>query len=385
MAYGRSQLAEGEVRVGAINLRFLLRSVIGFGFSVAAIGTGWAQSDPIVAEAKANVVRDSGPQNTWDGPTTSVKPPPGKHIAFMSLDEQNDASRLWGQATKEAGEKVGWKVTIIDGRGSPKTWIEGVNQAIALKVDGIVTTADIASLQGPVQAANAAGIIFMGIHGWAYPGPNKDLGIWYNIQQDPKEIGEAQADWIIADSNGKARVVVTSHCEFQIACEKAHATEARIKACKGCQVLEFSSTPINEAAQRQPALVSAWVQKYGTPLYITSVADYTADFQVPALRAGGVPPDQVILVSADGNRSAYERIRAGNQYQQVTVSEPHPLQGYQVIDEFSRAFSGQPPSGWHQRPYLVTPQNVDAEGGKQNRFIPSNGFAEQYQKMWGLK
>jgi ribose transport system substrate-binding protein len=84
-------------------------------------------------------------------------------------------------------------------------------------------------------------------------------------------------------------------------------------------------------------------------------------------------------------RSAYERIRAGNQYQQVTVSEPHPEQGYQVIDEFSRAFSGQPPSGWHQRPYLVTPQNVDAEGGKQNRFIPSNGFAEQYQKLWGLK
>ena len=374
----------GEVRLG-MKLNSVLRPCfLGLGL-LAGAGAGWAQSDPIVAEAKANVIRDLGPQNTWDGPTTSVKPPSGKHIAFMSLDEQNDASRLWGQATKEAGERVGWKVTIIDGRGSPKSWIEGFNQAIALKVDGIVTTADIASLQEPVKTANGAGITVMGIHGWAYPGPNKDLGVWYNIQQDPKEIGQAQADWIIAHSNGKARVVVTSHCEFQIACEKAHATEARIKACKECQVLEFSTTPINEAAQRQPALVSAWVQKYGTPLYITSVADYTADFQVPALRAGGVPSEQVILVSADGNRSAYERIRAGNQYQQVTVSEPHPEQGYQVIDEFSRAFSGQPPSGWHQRPYLVTPQNVDAEGGKQNRFIPSNGFAEQYQKLWGLK
>jgi ribose transport system substrate-binding protein len=384
MANAVARPPTGEVRLG-IKMNAVLRPCfLGLGL-LAGTGASWAQSDPIVNEAKANVIRDSGPQNTWDGPTTSVKPPPGKHIAFMSLDEQNDASRLWGQATKEAGERVGWKVTIIDGRGSPKTWIESFNQAIALKVDGIVTTADIASLQEPVKTANAAGITVVGIHGWAYPGPNKDLGVWYNIQQDPKEIGQAQADWIIAHSNGKARVVVTSHCEFQIACEKAHATEARIKACKGCEVLEFSSTPINEAAQRQPALVSAWVQKYGTPLYITSVADYTADFQVPALRAGGVPFDQVILVSADGNRSAYERIRAGNQYQQVTVSEPHPEQGYQVIDEFSRAFSGQPPSGWHQRPYLVTPQNVDAEGGKQNRFIPSNGFAEQYQKLWGLK
>ena len=37
--------------------------------------------------------------------------------------------------------------------------------------------------------------------------------------------------------------------------------------------------------------MTAWVQKYGTPLYITSVADYTADFQIPALRAGGVEPE----------------------------------------------------------------------------------------------
>ena len=368
---------------------FLARSSHALLAAVAALALATtaarAADDPIVAEAKANVVKNAGLQNVWDGPTSSFKPIPGKHIAFMSLDEQNDASRLWGQATREAGEKVGWQVTIIDGRGSPKTWIEAMNQAIALKVDGIVTTADIASLQEPVKAANAAGIVIMGIHGWAYPGPNEELGIWYNIQQDPKEIGEAQADWIIAHSEGKARVVVTSHCEFQIACEKAHATEARLKQCRGCEVLEFSSTPINEASSRQPALVAAWVQKYGTPLYITSVADYTADFQVPALRAGGVAPGDVILVSADGNRSAYERIRAGDQYQLVTVSEPHPLQGFQVIDEFNRAFHGEPPSGWHQRPYLVTPDNVNAEGGDQNRFIPSNGFAEQYAKLWGLE
>jgi ribose transport system substrate-binding protein len=339
----------------------------------------------VVAEAKANVARLSGPQTNWDGPTAAPKPEPGRHIAFLSLDEQNDSSRKWAQATKEAGLKVGWQVTIIDGRGSPKTWIEGFNQAIALKVDGIVTTADISSLQEPVKAAQAQNIVVMGIHGWAFPGPNKDLGVWYNIQQDPREIGAAQADWIIAHSNGEARVVVTTHCEFQIACTKAKATQARLEQCPGCKVLEFSNTPINEAQARQPALVAAWVQKYGTPLYITSVADYTADFQVPALRAGGVPPGDVILVSADGTRSAYERIRAGNQYQLVTVSEPHPLQGYQTIDEFSRAFHGQSPSGWYQKPYLVTPENVDAEGGKDNAFVPSNGFAEHYLALWGIK
>jgi ribose transport system substrate-binding protein len=180
-------------------------------------------------------------------------------------------------------------------------------------------------------------------------------------------------------------VVVTSHCEYAIACAKAHATEARINDCKGCKVLEFNSSPISEVAQRQPALVTAWVQKYGTPLYITSVADYTADYQIPALRAGGVDQKDVIIVSADGNKSAYERIRAGGQYQLVTASEPYKMQGYQAVDELNRAFHKMPPSGFVQTPYLVTPENINAEGGDKNTFIPSNNYEQHYLALWGVK
>ncbi len=346
---------------------------------------GAAAAQDVLAEAVANVKERSGPQNVWDGPTSSPKPMAGKRIAYVSGDQQNDASREWGDAITEAAKKVGWEVTVIDGRGNPKGWIEAYSQAVALKVDGIVTDADISSMQEPVKEGAKQGIVLVGIHGWAFPGPNKDLGVYYNIQQDPRDIGKAQADWIIADSQGKARVVVTTHCEYQIACTKAKATEDRIRQCPGCEVLEVFNSPIGEVAQRQPPAVTAWVQKYGTPLYITSVADYTADYQVPPLRAGGVAPTEVILVSADGNRSAYERIRAGGQYQAVTASEPYKMQGYQAVDELNRAFHGQPPSGWVQKPYLVTAQNVDAEGGDRNTFIPSNGYAEKYAELWGVK
>ena len=58
----------------------------------------------------------------------------------------------------------------------------------------------------------------------------------------------------------------------------------------------------------------------------------------------------------------------------VTASEPYEMQGYQAIDELNRAFNGQPPSGFVQPPYLVTPENINAEGGDKNTFIPSNGF-----------
>ncbi|MBX6321811.1 MAG: substrate-binding domain-containing protein [Rhodospirillaceae bacterium] len=344
-----------------------------------------ARADSFMDEVKAEVVRFAGPQSDWRGPTSSPKPLPGKHIAYLANDAQNDATQEWAKAVQEAGEKIGWQTTIIDGHGSPVGWQQGFNQAIALKVDGIVTDADAASLQPQIKDALSKGIVVVGIHAAGFPGPQPDLGLFVNIQQDPRDIGRAQADWIIVHSDGKARVVVTSHCEFAIACAKAHATEERLKQCPGCAVLEFSNTPISEAAQRQPALVTAWVQKYGTPLYITSVADYTADFQVPALRTGGVKPGDVILVSADGNKSAYARIRAGNQYQLVTAAEPYKLEGYQAIDELNRAFNGEQPSGFVQTPYLVTPDNIHAEGGDQDTFIPSNDYEAHYLALWGVK
>ena len=152
-----------------------------------------------VSDAKAAVAKYAGPQTTWEGPTKAPKPEPGKKIVFLSGDEQNDISHLYGVYIKEAGEKLGWNVTVIDGKGSPTSWLAGMNQAIALKPDGIALFADAASLQDPIKAGVAQGIKFVGLHAAGLPGPQPDLNLFVNIQEDPREIGKAEADWAIAD------------------------------------------------------------------------------------------------------------------------------------------------------------------------------------------
>ncbi len=89
------------------------------------------------------------------------------------------------------------------------------------------------------------------------------------------------------------------------------------------------------------------------------------------------------LIGADGNRSAYARIRAGGQYQTVTVAEPFELQAYEAIDQFNRAFNKQPPSDFIQPPFLVTHANVDTEGGSRDMFFPGNSYKDQYLRIWG--
>ena len=78
-----------------------------------------------VADAKAAVAKYAGPQTTWEGPTKAPKPEAGKKVVFLSGDEQNDISHLYGVYIKEAGEKLGWNVTVIDGKGSPTSWLAG--------------------------------------------------------------------------------------------------------------------------------------------------------------------------------------------------------------------------------------------------------------------
>jgi ribose transport system substrate-binding protein len=55
-----------------------------------------------------------------------------------------------------------------------------------------------------------------------------------------------------------------------------------------------------------------------------------------------------------------------------------------VIDEFNRAFHKLPPTGFAPTPYLLTHENVDTQGGKDDVFVPENGFAHQYETIWGV-
>jgi len=82
-----------------------------------------AQDSAFMDEVAEAVVRYAGPQSDWRGPTTSPPLAEGKHIAYVSSNQQNDASREWGTHIEEIGGKIGWDVTVIDGQGRRMAWV----------------------------------------------------------------------------------------------------------------------------------------------------------------------------------------------------------------------------------------------------------------------
>ncbi|HET6806153.1 MAG TPA: hypothetical protein VFH59_11995, partial [Frateuria sp.] len=80
--------------------------------AVTACAAAPVRADAFMDQVKAEVIRYAGPQTDWRGPTSGPKLASNKHIAYMSTDEQNDASHAWGQALAEVGKKIGWTVTV---------------------------------------------------------------------------------------------------------------------------------------------------------------------------------------------------------------------------------------------------------------------------------
>lgn len=365
-------------------IRFILLSVLICMMVFSVTCEGFQSADDVVSQAKERTEKRTGLQTEWTGPTSGPKAAEGKKVVYVNADAQNTGESLWGESFREACEKIGWEVTVLDGKGSVQGQIAAITQAISMKVDAIATSANAEPLQAIIQEAADAGILFAGIHASNVSGPNPELNLVYNCTSSGTEIGKALADYIIADSDGKGRAIILYDAQYAIAREKAEAMEAQFKLCEECELLDVVNSPLSDVPTNMPQLASSWVSKYGSePFYVMTIADYYYDFVTPTLRSGGVDPANVKLLGSDGQASAYNRVRTGD-YQIVTIPEPTML-GYMAVDALNRVFNGEEPVTFIPDVYVVDADNVDAEGGDQGLFIPSNNFAEEYAKIWGVE
>jgi ribose transport system substrate-binding protein len=62
---------------------------------------------------------------------------PGKFIVYPSQDQRNGGALGVSDGVKEACEALGWQFRLIDGQGTTNGQTSAIQQAIALKPDGI--------------------------------------------------------------------------------------------------------------------------------------------------------------------------------------------------------------------------------------------------------
>lgn len=366
----------------------------------ASAGVAWQPSsdcnstDPVVQQAIKDTIARTTPATTWYGPTSGPPLKPGVKVVFIPTAANNALSLNWAQDVIAISKKIGWDATMIDGKGTAQGWVSAMTQAIALKPDVIMTSADVPSLSTYTKQAHDAGIFVIGLHGTALAGPDPALYEYTNITSDPYEIGAAEADYAIADSCGTAKVIIEYDSAYQIATIKGQSMRAEMEKCKTCTILDYVNSPLAQLSTLQPQLCSTWASKYGNGWYAMTIYDGVWDFCVPALQSAGVGPSDVHLIGSDGTLQAYDRMRAG-QYQVATVPEPAELQAYAAVNDANNAVNGLPPTygtaagQWTQPVYVAFNEpghggNLDVAGGDKSQYYPPNDYATKFMQLWGV-
>ena len=217
-------------------------------FALATAGfVSQALADDFLEAAKQKVAVATMSKEKWDGPSSGPKAAAGKTIVFVAGDLKNGGILGVSKGVEEAGKAIGWSVRVIDGQGTVSGRTAALNQALALKPGGIVVGGfDTTEQKVAFESAAKSGVPLVGWHSGEKPGPNPAAGLFANVTTTADDVAEAAALWAVADSGGKAGVVIFTDSQYAIAVYKARAMEAVIKKCGGCTVLSLSLIHISE-------------------------------------------------------------------------------------------------------------------------------------------
>ena len=343
---------------------------------------------PIVAQARKVVAAATAKNVPWAGPTTGPKAQKNKSIVVIASDLTNTGVLAVSRAIQKAASAIGWKVTVLNGAGTTSGLTSALNQAIALKPSGIVDDGYDFTTVAPLEAqVHSAGVPQVAWNGGPAPGPAAADDIFYNVAVSAPQISQIAADYAIARSNGKAKVVIFTDNEFSVAETKANLMQAAIKKCSTCKVIAYENTPIADATTRVPPLTSALLGQYGKNwTYSLAINDNYFEAMAPALASDGVSNSAapVNISAGDGSPDAFQRIRTGDD-QAATVAAPLSEQGWEVVDQMNRAIAGKSADNFVAAPRLFDHADIGTDGGPQNTYVPNNNYQQHYKTIWGVK
>ncbi|GCB48999.1 substrate-binding domain-containing protein [Streptomyces sp. NL15-2K] len=333
-----------------------------------------------LAEAKRAVKTAEDVNSPWAGPTGGPRAVPDKTIVYIAQTLTNPGVAGVAAGVQEAADVVGWHVRTINGQGTSAGIKAAFDEALALGPDGIVVGGfDPTSVAAQVEQADAAGIPLIGWHALTAPGPSETPKLFSNITTRVEEVAKISADWIIARSNGRAGVVLFTDASIPFAKRKSDLIKKELSTCSDVKLLSYENIPIPEANSLTIERVSSLASRFGDRwTHSAAINDLYFDHAAPALRAagregGGAPFN---IGAGDGDPSAFQRIN-GKEFQAATVPEPLSEQGWQIIDEFNRAFADKPASGYVAPVHITTAAN---SGGALS--WDSEGYREAYRKIW---
>ena len=337
---------------------------------------------PNLAYAEAQVARYRAvPSWTAPGPAIAARKAAGKRVAVVPLAAALPYQQLLDGGLQAAATAVGIVLEEQPGDGQPVQWAQGVERAIAQKVDliALIGAPDPLAIQRQLRQARAAGIPVVGgnlLNEGAPPSPN----VTARMDLVARSAQRIAVDYEIAYSKGRAKtLIVTSSDAGASQGLVAAAQDEYARVCgPGCAVTVVNVPLAQWSTRLRPAVQAALAADLSITI-VHPVYDGMTAFAVAGISAAGAQR-RVRIGTVDGSAAVLRLIqqRADGDLVLFDVGYSLDWQGWADLDVILRVLLGLPVPGTQNLPRRIfDATNVAAAGTPPS---PLNGYGDAYRR-----
>ncbi len=358
------------------------------GNTSATTGNGGADQ-PAKAEAATQLAFKGTNRNVDPTPRAAQK---GKHVVVISSGQAASSSSVPSNGAMAAAQAIGWQADLYDAKLNPANYAPLVRQAIAAGVDGIVLDAiDCATVKQPLQEAKAKGIAIVAIYAYdctdSHTGGDSEGLYTANINYGAKATdpdafaglyGADQANYIIADSQNKAKIIAIQDPEFTVLYWTLKGFQDTIEASGGTQIVSTLNVTTADLGNGQiVSKIQSEITKHPEADWIKSPYTYVTTLGVA--QALGTNAGKIKVMGGEGFADELDLIRSGKITAANVISSEWV--GWASIDTMNSVFLNQAPAdsgiGWTM---VDATHNLPASG----EFVPPVDFQSEYKAAWGV-
>jgi ribose transport system substrate-binding protein len=340
-------------------------------------GAARAETDvDVVAAVEQATAEASVPPNAWHGPTTSPPAAQGKKITIISCLQASDCS-IDAVRTAGAARAIGWEPTVVDGKGDVAVYNASIRTAVNNGADGIINIALPVPLihdglryarEKNVPVVSSANVI------------THDPLLYADNEHQWTRQGNMLADWMIAESDGKAGVAVLRDDEYPGIKQREDGVVHELAKCTTCKLL--ADPNLSVMALINPTQISQQVQSLnarfgkGPHLHRDSVRQRR---RLGRRGAQSIHRGDVKVVGYDGNKQQILLCEQGS-VGAIAVTMQTWV-GWGAVDLLNRAFNRDKPVRENVPTYLMTGAGCKGDGRAEQTV--AFDFRSVYLKLWG--
>lgn len=375
----------------------IARCAIGVSVAVLVMtGCSAAEGNDSGGETSQEVLTQSAANVDAAFAASSLLPPsdgpaalPGKKLFYITAGLSSASGTEGVAAVKDATQAMGWDLQIFDGKFSPDKYQEGMRQAISAGADAVLLNAiDCPGNERPLQSLHEAGIKVVAVSSVdCNEGTGGGQSMFDAVPQYPgaatpfeyfEKLGAAQADWIITQSGGKAKVIEFPVPDFLITAATQRGFEARLAECGGCEIVETIPIGIADFGPQIQDKTEQALLKHPDANYIAASYDDLMTYGIASAVKNSGRNDEIGVIAGNGYAPNMDLIR-NNMGQDAGFVYDFEWDHFAGVETANRVLDGQP-AGVVGPPVVL----IDAEHniGEDGRYIAPVDFRSVFLSSW---